>query len=61
MWTRTSEWWAPFEAYPPACGTPPVSVGGWRFEATDLATGGAFVLEVVATTEPCGSVVRIDE
>jgi hypothetical protein len=61
VWTRTSEWWAPLEAYPPTFGGTPVSIGGWRFQATDLETGGAFVFDVIASTEPRWSVVRIYE
>ncbi|PPH54868.1 hypothetical protein [Rathayibacter sp. AY1E2] len=61
VWTCTSEWWAPLEGFPPTFGRTPVSIGGWRFQATDPATGGAFVLDVVASTEPQWSVVRIYE
>ncbi|PPI26105.1 hypothetical protein C5D44_09395 [Rathayibacter sp. AY1B5] len=61
VWTCTSEWWAPLEGFPPTFGRTPVSIGGWRFQATDLETGGAFVLDVVASTEPQWSVVRIYE
>jgi hypothetical protein len=61
VWTRTSGWWAPLEGFPPTFGRTPVSIGGWRFQATDTATGGAFVLDVVASTESCWSVVGIYE
>ena len=61
VWTCTSDWWAPLDGYPPTFGGLPVSIGGWRFQATDLATGGAFVLDVVASTDPYWSVVRCYE
>ncbi|MWV74099.1 hypothetical protein [Rathayibacter rathayi] len=61
VWTCTSAWWAPLQDFRPTFGRPPVSIGGWRFQATDLTTGGAFVLDVVASTEPQWSVVRVYE
>ncbi|MBO0982309.1 hypothetical protein [Rathayibacter sp. SD072] len=61
VWTCTSAWWAPLEPFPPTFGRRPVSIGGWRFQATHVETGGSFVLDVVASTEPCWSVVRVYE
>ncbi|KZX21083.1 hypothetical protein EV639_101441 [Rathayibacter tanaceti] len=61
VWTCTSGWWAPLAGFPPAFGGTPVSIGGWRFQATDLATGGAFVFDVVASSGSCWSVVRVYE
>ncbi|WP_236720176.1 hypothetical protein [Rathayibacter sp. VKM Ac-2630] len=61
VWTCTSAWWAPLEGFRPTFGRPPVSIGGWRFQATHVETGGSFVLDVIASTEPSWSVVRVYE
>lgn len=51
VWTRTSEWWAPLERFRTTFGRAPVSIGGWRLQATDLETGDAFVLDIVTSTD----------
>ena len=46
VWTCTSEWWAPLEGFPPTFGRTPVSIGGWRFQATS-GEGTTHMFEVV--------------
>lgn len=59
VWTRTSAWWRPLEGYRFGYGEPPLSIGGWRFQATDTSSGDAFVFDVVGSVDERWSVVCV--
>ncbi|NQX13584.1 hypothetical protein HQQ80_18300 [Microbacteriaceae bacterium VKM Ac-2855] len=59
VWTRTSEWWRPLRGFSLGYGELPVSIGGWRFQATAAVSGQAFVFDVVGGTDEQWSVVCV--
>jgi hypothetical protein len=59
VWTRTSDWWRPLHGYDLGYGQTPVSIGGWRFQATATESGDALVFDVVAATDENWRVVCV--
>lgn len=59
VWTEPEEWWSALRSTEYGYGTVPVSIGGWRFQATDARTGESLVFDIRSFDESHWTVVRV--